>query len=48
MVDSSNHNQVRDLFTSAHLDMNPGSAIDGWVTTFIDKVNEIDMTGPCE
>ena len=48
MVDSPGHNQIRNLFTAAHMDMDPNSTIDEWVKTFIDKVDEIERTGPCE
>jgi hypothetical protein len=47
MVDSTDHNQVRNLFAGAHMDMDKHSTIDGWVKIFIDKVREIEGTGPC-
>jgi hypothetical protein len=47
MIDSTDHNQIRNLFAGAHMDMDKHSTIDGWVKVFIDKVREIQGTGPC-
>jgi hypothetical protein len=48
MVNSPDQNQIRNLFTAAHMDMDPHSTIDGWVNAFVTKVREIERTGPCE
>jgi hypothetical protein len=47
MIDSTEHNQIRNLFAGAHMDMDKRSTIEGWVNVFIDKVREIERTGPC-
>ena len=47
MIDSADHNQIRNLFAGAHMDQDKHSTIDGWVNLFIDKVREIERTGPC-
>ena len=48
MVNSPNQNQIRNLFTGAHMDMDAHSTIDGWVSAFVTKVREIEHAGPCE
>jgi hypothetical protein len=48
MVDSPDHNEIRNLFTGAHMDLDTHSTIDGWVGTFIEKVGEIERAGPCD
>jgi hypothetical protein len=48
MVNSPDHNQIRNLFAGAHMDMDPHSTIDGWVNAFVSKVREIERTGPCD
>jgi hypothetical protein len=47
MVDSPDHNQIRNLYGGSHLDMDH-STTDAWVKTFIDKVREIEQEGPCD
>lgn len=48
MVAAPDHNQVRNLFIGAHVEMDADSTIDGWVNAFIAKVGEIERMGPCE
>jgi hypothetical protein len=48
MVDSPGQNQIRNLFAGAHMEIDTHSTIDGWVNAFIDKVREIERTGPCQ
>jgi hypothetical protein len=47
MIASPDHNQIRNLFAGAHMDLDKNSTIEGWVNVFVEKVREIERTGPC-